>query len=165
MKIIIKLSIFLTLFLLTGCGDSIKDAVENLPVTKKYDLLDVLKKSKLIDSYEMKVMNDDPLKGEVALVIKLKNNAIFSNQKLLKHDKDAYLVILSRFFLSQTMRKDEWSIGRTLINGQLTNGKKVLSETFLLHPSIFISLANNEKINIDKIKVGEGFYLNQAELY
>lgn len=161
MKKIINFYTILLLFLLSGCGDSIKDAVEDLPVTKKYTIIDVLKKSKLIDRYEMKVISDDPLRGEVGLLIQLKKDAIISDQKLLKYDNDAHLVIFVRFHLSQTITKDEWSIGRTIIKGQLSTGEKSLSKIFYLHPSILVNLANNEKINVDELKDAKDFYWSQ----
>lgn len=161
MKQIINFYVLLSLLLLSACGDSIKDAVEDIKVTEAYTLLDVLKKSKLINSYEMKVMDDDPLRGEVAVVINLKKDATYSDQKLLRQEKDAYLVILAQFFLSQTMYKDTWSLGRHIIKGQLFTGDKALSKPFLLHPSIFLDLLNNKKINIDKLENAQGYYWNQ----
>lgn len=152
MKFKAKMLTVLLLFLISGCGNSIEDAVENLPVTNKYNLIDVLKKSKLIDSYELKVMNDDVLQGEVALIIKLKNDAILGENDILKNDKEAHFIILTQFFLSQTISKGVWSMGNTIIRGQFFTGKKSLGEPIFLHPSIFIHLANNEKINIDKQK-------------
>lgn len=158
MKRILYTCQLVSIFLICGCGNSIEDAVKELPVTKKYDLIDVLKKSKLIDSYEMKVINDEPLRGEVALLIKLKNDAIMDEQNVLKNNKNAYFVIFAQFFLDQAISKDVWSMGHTAIRGQFSTGKNTLGDPFFLHPSIFVHLANNERINIDKLKTTQDLW-------
>lgn len=146
------ISILVCALLLCACGNSIQNAVENIKVTNKDNLIDVLKKSKLIDSYKLEVMDDDPLRCEVAILIKLNKDAVINEM-----GEPTVMSLISHFFLSQTVSKDVWSLGRIIITGKFSNNNSK-NELIQLTPSIFTKLANNEKIVIGKLKNADMYY-------
>ncbi|MDM8215266.1 hypothetical protein QUW15_03710 [Desulfovibrio piger] len=152
-KTLLSGMLFLSL-LLAGCGNSIQDAVEDLEVAEGCTLIEMLEDSDLIDDYKIKVKSDDLLRGEVAILIKLKNDAIIDAP-----EKNTILKLAILVWMSQTERNNEWDLVRLRVHGQLIYEDRTKDKVFNVHPSVLIKLAENKKITMNDLRDAADFYL------
>lgn len=155
MKNIILIWSIFCIIILTGCGDSIKDAVENLEITKDDSLIDMLKNSKLIDNYEIIVISDDELRGEVVVRITLKKDAVISSED---EYNDKYLKIVAHIYLSQSIQKGVWTFRHIDLKGQFFDENRQFGELLNLYPPILVKLSENKKLSVGKIRYSGKYF-------